>query len=81
MDDLVSDRLNTPRAAALIGVSESTLTKWRKAGEGPPYHRRGPRLVYYLRAEVEAWLLACDAKNLLVKDRDVSGGGNELSPE
>ncbi|WP_425305337.1 helix-turn-helix transcriptional regulator [Bradyrhizobium erythrophlei] len=29
-------------------------------GEGPPYHHCGPRLIYYLQHEIDAWLVACD---------------------
>ena len=55
-----SDRLRTKQAAAFLDVSASTLAKWRVNGSGPPYHRRGSRLVHYLRHELVAWLAECD---------------------
>jgi hypothetical protein len=31
--------------------------------EGPPYHRCGPRIVYYYQDEIDAWFAACDRQN------------------
>jgi predicted DNA-binding transcriptional regulator AlpA len=58
------ERIRTPEAAQLLGVSPSTLAKWRKSGTGPPAHRIGERMVYYLRSEVEAYLQVCDASKV-----------------
>jgi excisionase family DNA binding protein len=52
----VQCRFRSKQAAQYIGVSESTLAKWRMRGEGPPFHRLGPRLVLYFKAEIDAWL-------------------------
>ena len=67
----VSDRLKAGEAAQYLRVSRSTLTKWRKSGEGPPHHHCGPRLINYSRHEIDVWLAACDAANrpLSVKAR------------
>lgn len=54
------DRLRAREAAAYLDVSRSTLTKWRTNGSGPPFHRCGPRLVYYLKSEIDSWLASCD---------------------
>lgn len=54
------DRLWAREAAKYLHLSRSTLAKWRMRNEGPPFHRCGPRLVYYLRHEIEEWLAACD---------------------
>jgi predicted DNA-binding transcriptional regulator AlpA len=54
------NRLRTKTAAEYLGVSESTLAKWRMLRYGPPYHHCGPRIVYYLRDEIDAWLAECD---------------------
>jgi predicted DNA-binding transcriptional regulator AlpA len=54
------DKLWAREAADFLQLSRSTLAKWRIHGEGPPYHRCGPRLIYYIRAEIDAWLVACD---------------------
>jgi predicted DNA-binding transcriptional regulator AlpA len=47
-------------AAAYLRLSRSTLAKWRMKGEGPPFHRCGRRLIYYLKGEIDAWLASCD---------------------
>ena len=56
------DRLRAVEAAQYLRVSRSTLAKWRMNGIGPPYHRCGPRIVYYLRHEIDAWLAECDGQ-------------------
>jgi len=50
------ERIWASEAAAYMRLSRSTLAKWRMKGEGPPYHRCGPRLIYYYRSEIDAWL-------------------------
>jgi predicted DNA-binding transcriptional regulator AlpA len=56
------DRLRAVEAARYLRVSRSTLAKWRMSGQGPPYHRCGPRIVQYSRDEIDAWLVDCDAR-------------------
>ena len=56
------ERLRAAAAAIYLGVSRSTLAKWRMRGEGPLHHRCGPRIVYYYRDEIDAWLTACDRR-------------------
>lgn len=53
-------RLWAREAAEYLRVSRSTLAKWRMRGEGPPFHRCGTRLVYYLTHEIDACLEECD---------------------
>ncbi len=48
--------LKVKEAAAVIGVSASSMNKWRCAGCGPRFHRLGKRRVAYSQADVEAWL-------------------------
>lgn len=57
-----SVRLRAVEAAKYLRVSRSTLAKWRMSKTGPVFHRCGPRLVYYFRHEIEAWLATCDAR-------------------
>jgi len=57
-----SDRLRAIEAAQYLRVSRSTLAKWRMNGQGPPFHRCGPRLVYYIKGELDAWLADCDRR-------------------
>lgn len=47
--------LNPAQAAAYLGVAVSTLAKWRVSGTGPPFHRPRPRIVRYLRSDLDAW--------------------------
>lgn len=54
------DRLRAVDAANQLCVSRSTLAKWRMNGFGPRYHRCGPRIVYYIQQEIDAWLAECD---------------------
>lgn len=53
-------RMRAARAAEYLDVSRSTLAKWRKSGKGPPYHRCGPRIVYYHQDEIDRWQEECD---------------------
>lgn len=49
--------LLTPReAAAYLRVSVATLKSWRAKKIGPPWRRRGARLVSYFPADLEAFL-------------------------
>jgi hypothetical protein len=49
-------------AAAYMRLSRSTLAKWRMSGEGPPFHRYGRRLVYYLKQDLDKWVADCDGR-------------------
>jgi predicted DNA-binding transcriptional regulator AlpA len=61
------ERLRAVAAARYLGVSRSTLAKWRMKGVGPPHHRCGPRIVYYYKDEIDAWLTECDSQASQVK--------------
>ena len=52
MDEL----LTTVEAAAVAGVTESTLRYWRHVGEGPKSFTLGRRKVMYKKSDVVAWL-------------------------
>ncbi len=60
MTSVVRKKIRAARAAEYLEVSRSTLAKWRMNGKGPPYHRCGPRIVYYYLEEIDAWLAECD---------------------
>ena len=51
-------RLRAPEAAAYLGLAPSTLAKMRLRGDGPPYHKAGPRVVVYSLSDLEDWLKA-----------------------
>lgn len=57
------ERLRAAAAATYLGVSRSTLAKWRMKEGGPVFHRCGPRIVYYFREEIDAWLAECDRRD------------------
>jgi predicted DNA-binding transcriptional regulator AlpA len=50
--------MRTPDAARYVALSESTLTKMRLTGDGPPFVKVGPRAVAYRKADLDAWLAA-----------------------
>jgi predicted DNA-binding transcriptional regulator AlpA len=58
-----SNNMWAAEAARYLRVSRSTLAKWRMNRMGPPFHRCGPRLVYYFKHEIDAWLAECDRQN------------------
>ena len=62
METNTRERLRAVAAARYLGLSRSTLAKWRMKGEGPPHHRCGPRIVYYYKDEIDDWLTECDAR-------------------
>lgn len=51
----VSPLMDSREVAAYLKVSESTLSRWRSAGTGPPFIRLGGIARYRLDA-VDAWL-------------------------
>ncbi|WP_022883667.1 helix-turn-helix transcriptional regulator [Glaciibacter superstes] len=51
----VSPLMDSREIAAYLKVSESTLSRWRSAGQGPPFLRLGGIARYRLDA-VDAWL-------------------------
>jgi predicted DNA-binding transcriptional regulator AlpA len=48
--------LRTPEAAEYVGLSASTLEKFRLTGNGPLYRRAGPKIVVYRPEDLDAWL-------------------------
>ena len=45
-------------AAAILGITPTTLSRWAAQGRGPIYSRSGPRRgrVWYRGPEIERWL-------------------------
>ena len=54
-EKLLADFLTQDEAAAEMKISERTLDRWRRLGEGPPITKLGKR-VLYRRASVQRWL-------------------------
>jgi predicted DNA-binding transcriptional regulator AlpA len=48
--------MRTPQAAEYVGLSKSTLEKLRGKGNGPVYHKAGPKIVVYRPEDLDAWL-------------------------
>jgi hypothetical protein len=47
--------LQTPQAAARIGLAAGTLEKMRVRGDGPSYLRLSPRRIVYAIDALDAW--------------------------
>jgi hypothetical protein len=54
MEGPMSERLTRRELAARVGRCVETVDDWR--ARGMPFHRWGPRQVYFLWEEVQAWL-------------------------
>jgi predicted DNA-binding transcriptional regulator AlpA len=50
--------MRTREAARYVALAESTLTKMRLTGDGPPFIKVGPRAVAYRKADLDAWIAA-----------------------
>jgi predicted DNA-binding transcriptional regulator AlpA len=50
--------MRTPEAARYMALSESTLTKMRLTGDGPPFVKVGPRAIAYRKADLNAYIAA-----------------------
>jgi len=48
--------LRTAQAAEYVGLSASTLEKFRLNGSGPVYQKAGPKIVVYRPEDLDAWL-------------------------
>jgi len=55
------DIITSTEAAALLGVSPSTLATYRYRGTSPKFTKVGHRTVVYSRADVLAYIKARDA--------------------
>lgn len=47
--------LSAAQASHMLGLSKSTLAKWRLSGQGPRYSKLGRRVIYEL-SEISAYL-------------------------
>jgi predicted DNA-binding transcriptional regulator AlpA len=53
--------MNTQQTADYVGLSASTLTKWRMVGRGPRYFTFGSRVRYTVE-DADAYIESCRAK-------------------
>ena len=70
--------LNTPQAAAILGLSPRTLETYRVTGGGPPFLTYCNR-VHYLRSDLDAWAIA--GRRRSTSDDGAGGGTQEGQPE
>jgi hypothetical protein len=54
-EPLLSDYFTQKQAAAELKVTDRTLDRWQRLGEGPPITRLGRRILYR-RSSFLAWL-------------------------
>lgn len=47
--------LTPEEVASILGVAPSTVQRWRRLKQGPPFIRVGHRTVRYDRDTLEAW--------------------------
>jgi len=59
----MADFLQTPAAAARLGLAASTLEKMRVRGDGPPYLRLSPRRVVYDAEKLVSWARSMEFKS------------------
>ena len=59
---VVSPLMDSREIAAYLKVSESTLSRWRSAGQGPPFLRLGGIARYRIDA-VDAWLAGLEGSH------------------
>ena len=75
--DTATCYLNTPQAAAILGLSPRTLETYRVTGGGPPFLTYCNR-VRYLRSDLDAWAIAGRRRST---SEDGAGGAREEQPE
>jgi predicted DNA-binding transcriptional regulator AlpA len=56
LTEATDPRAADPAAAEYVGLSDSTLEKFRLTGEGPQFVRIGVRAVGYRIEDLDAWL-------------------------
>ncbi len=66
--DPTAHSFSTPQAACYLSLSISYLELLRKTGNGPPWAAIGPKVIRYLRDDLDAWLASR-------KRRNTSAGG------
>lgn len=58
--DEVEPLWNSREASEFLNVSQATLSRWRREGEGPPFVQVGG-IARYNPPTVRAWVLECEA--------------------
>ena len=52
----MSERLTPAQVAKMIGISEYTLGRWMRRGEGPAFYRLSRTNIYFEAPDVEQWI-------------------------
>jgi predicted DNA-binding transcriptional regulator AlpA len=55
---MADDLLTSKQVAALLGMTDRSLERWRTAGDGPRFIRLSRRTIRYRRADIDAFLAA-----------------------
>lgn len=58
IEHMYPENVRAKDAAMIIGVSVSTLAKWRMRKEGPPFKKIGRRIVVYRIKDISMWIEA-----------------------
>jgi predicted DNA-binding transcriptional regulator AlpA len=72
--------LRTRQAAEHVGLSASTLEKFRLRGNGPPYLKAGPKIVVYRVEDLDAWLDANRRRSTSDPGATTAAGGGHDDP-
>jgi hypothetical protein len=67
-EPLLSDYFTQEEAAAELKVTERTLDRWRRLGEGPPITKLGRRTIYR-RSSLKAWIRAREQSTVAIRLR------------
>jgi predicted DNA-binding transcriptional regulator AlpA len=63
VEKIISPWVDRAEAAAMVGVSESSITRWTELRLFPQPHRRGIRTFRWRREDVEKYIAANGPKN------------------
>lgn len=70
--------LSTAELSAYLGVSNTTLERWRNKGTGPKYVKMGRRKVLYFWTSVQEWMAANEHQSTkeLTNDHQTDNGSD-----
>lgn len=60
--------VDTEEAAVLVDLKPATLRWYRSRGGGPPFIKKGPKVVKYRRGKLKAWKAAREQECRVSRD-------------
>ena len=72
MQSVEHRKISAPEASQYLGISASTLSKYRVFGGGPAFFKLGRRVVYSTR-DLDAWV---EARRRVSTSDNVTAGGH-----